>query len=158
MDISSLIALFGEQAGTPLTLTEGGTLALAFDRDLTLNLEHDASQDVLHLYAIVGQEPTDHARRAAFYRQLLTANVFGHDTGGAALGVDDLSGEVLLTWRLPLAGAEVSVLRDAVQSMVSTAASWRDRLAAPADASADVPDALAPQSFISPMANFDFRA
>jgi hypothetical protein len=101
MDISSLIALFGEQAGTALTLTEVGTLALAVDR---------------------------------------------------------LSGEVLLTWRLPLAGAEVSVLRDAVQSMVSTAASWRDRLAAPADAAGDVPDALSPQSFISPMSSFDFRA
>jgi len=154
MDISSLIALFGEQAGTPLTLTEGGTLALAFDGDLTLNLEHDASQDALHLYAIVGQEPADQATRAAFYRQLLTANVFGHDTGGAALGVDDLSGEVLLTWRLPLAGAEVSVLRDAVQSMVATAASWRERLAAPAQTST----ASAPQTFISPMASFDFRA
>ena len=162
MDISSLIALFGEQAGTPLTLTEGGTLALAFDNDLTLNLEHDASQDVLHLYAIVGQEPADHTARARFYRQLLTANVFGHETGGAALGVDDLSGEVLLTWRLPLAGADVGVLRDAVQSMVATAASWRERLVAPGggagDLAANVPDALVPQSFISPLAKFDFRA
>jgi hypothetical protein len=154
MDISSLIALFGEQAGTPLTLNQGGTLALAFDDELTINLEHDASQDLLHLYAILGQEPSDHAARPAFYRKLLVANVFGHDTGGASLGIDDISGEVLLTWRLPLAGAEVAVLRDAVQSMVATATAWRERLAAPAA----VADALSAQTFISPMASFDFRA
>jgi len=154
MDISSLIALFGEQAGTPLALNQGGTLALAFDHDLTINLEHDASQDLLHLYVIVGQEPADHTARPAFYRQLLVANVFGHDTGGASLGVDDISGEVLLTWRLPLLGAEVSVLRDAVQSLVDTANIWRERLAAPTQTSS----VSGPQTFISPMTSFDFRA
>lgn len=152
MDISSLIALFGEQAGTPLSLNQGGTLALAFDNDLTINLEHDASQDVLHLYAIVGQEPADLVARPAFYRQLLVANVFGHDTGGASLGVDDLSGEVLLTVRLPLGGTDVTVLRDAVRSMVAVAAGWRERLAAPAEAP------VAPAAYGSPMASFDFRA
>lgn len=155
MDISSLITLFGEQAGTPLTLASGGTLALAFDGDLTLNLEHDAVKDVLHLYVIVGQEPSDHAARAVFYRQLLVANAFGHDTGGATFGMDDDSGEVLLTWRLPLANAEVAALRDAVQSMVSFASAWQERLAAPASL------ATAPErpAFIhSPMASFDFRA
>jgi hypothetical protein len=154
MDISSLIALFGEHAGTPLSLNPGGTLALAFDNDLTINLEHDASQDVLHLYAIVGQEPADHDARPAFYRQLLVANVFGHDTGGASLGVDDNSGEVLLTFRLPLAGADVAVLRDAVQSMVAAAAGWRGRLVAPVDAAA----AAAAAPYINPMVSFDFRA
>ncbi|WP_187394990.1 type III secretion system chaperone [Pigmentiphaga aceris] len=154
MDISSLIALFGEQAGTPLALNQGGTLALAFDNDLTVNLEHDASQDVLHLYVIVGQEPADYDARPAFYRELLVANVFGHDTGGASLGIDDVSGEVLLTLRLPLVSAEVGTLRDAVQSVVETANAWRERLAAPTRA---VP-AAANAPYISTMASFDFRA
>ena len=153
MDISSLIALFGEQAGTPLSLNEGGTLALAFDDDLTINLEHDVSQDLLHLYAIVGQEPADLAARPAFHRQLLVANVFGHDTGGAALGIDDNTGEVLLTLRLPLAGAQVDALRDAVRSMVAVATGWRERLATPAE-----PVSAAAAPYISPMVNFDFRA
>jgi hypothetical protein len=157
MDISSLIALFGEQAGTPLSLDAGGTLALAFDNDLTINLEHDATHDVLHLYAIVGQEPANHDARAAFYRGLLVANVFGHDTLGAALGVDDASGEVLLTVRLPLVGADVGALRDAVQSMVAAAGNWRERLAAPTQPPA-VEAVAAKAPYLNPMASFDFRA
>ena len=130
MDATSLVSLFGQESGIPLTLGESGTVDLIFENDVTLTLEHDEPLDVMHCYVVLSQEPSDDAARLAVYRGLLTGNVFGHETEGATLAVDDLTGEILLTRRLELMDANVSQLRNVVQSMVSAAIVWREKLEA----------------------------
>lgn len=128
MDAPRLIAALGQDTGTPLSLSAAGTVALQFDSGVTLHLEHDAQQDVLHCYAVLGQEPADADQRSRLHAALLSANAFGRDTGGATLGVDDATSEVILSRRLELGHAEPAMLRDCVASLASVALAWRERL------------------------------
>jgi hypothetical protein len=131
MDARSLIALFGEESGVPLVLGDSGTIDLIFENDITLTLEHDDPQDILHAYVVIGNEPLESDQCLALYRALLSANSFGHETEGATLSLDERTGEVLLTRRLELADAGVSQLRRIVETMVDVAVTWRDRINAP---------------------------
>ncbi|OZI62086.1 type III secretion system chaperone [Bordetella genomosp. 11] len=128
MDAHKLIALFGEESGVPLTLGESGTIDLIFDNDVTVTLEHDDPQDMLHVYTVLGQEPAETEQQLALYRDMLSANAFGHETEGAALSLDDRTGEILLTRRLELADSTVTQLRRIVESMVDVSMSWREKL------------------------------
>lgn len=129
MDAHSLITLFGQEAGVPLALGESGTVALAFEGGPTVQLEHDPGADALHCYVVIGQAPADAARGAALCRQLLQANAFGRDTDGATLGLDEGTGEIILSRRLELARADAAWLRATVESMVAVAQAWQQRLA-----------------------------
>ena len=88
-----------------MSLSEAGTLALQFENDVILNLEHASSEDALHLYVIVGEDPYDDDERLALYGGMLEANLFCHDTA-AARWLDDATGEILLTRRVELVVAD----------------------------------------------------
>jgi hypothetical protein len=128
MDAHSLIALFGKESGVPLSLGESGTIDLIFDNEVTVTLEHDDPQDMLHAYVVLGQEPMEVGQCLSLYRAMLAANAFGHETEGAALSLDERSGEVLLTRRLELHDATVAQLRRIVEGMVDVAVNWREKL------------------------------
>jgi hypothetical protein len=134
MEASTLVSLFGDESGTPLKLGPSGTLDLVFNDGPTVTLEHDDVEDTLHVYVVVGQEPPDTAQRYEIYQAMLNANVFGHETGGAQLGRDDITGELLLTQRLFLPDANVAALRRAVERAVHVARVWRDKLSGPVSA------------------------
>ncbi|MBW7899902.1 MAG: type III secretion system chaperone [Rhodocyclaceae bacterium] len=136
MDAFSLIALFGQESGTALTLGESGTAALAVDGGPTLHLEHDPAADLLHCYVVIGQAPGDDARRGELFRQMLAANAFGRDTDGATLGLDEVSGELVLSRRLELARADTAWLRATFESMAAVATHWQTRQADPAPSTA----------------------
>jgi hypothetical protein len=128
MDAHSLIALFGKESGVPLSLGDSGTIDLIFDNEVTVTLEHDDPQDMLHAYAVLGQEPMEPEQCLSLYRDMLAANAFGHETEGSSLALDERSGEILLTRRLELADATVSQLRRVVEGMVDVAVNWREKL------------------------------
>ena len=134
MDAHTLVALFGQESGTALALSACGTAALAFERGPTLHLEHDPDADLLHCYAVIGMAPADAARRHAIFRQMLAANAFGRDTDGAALGLDEVTGELVLSRRLELAQADTASLRATVESMAAVAAHWQVCLSDPTSA------------------------
>jgi hypothetical protein len=112
-----------------LTLGESGTLDLVFENDVVVTLEHDDPLNLLHCYVVLGNEPADALERTTVHRSMMIANAFGHETDGAALGLDELTGELLLCRRLELSDANVSQLRRAVEGMVNTAIAWREKLA-----------------------------
>jgi hypothetical protein len=149
MDAHSLIALFGEESGVPLSLGESGTIDLIFDNDITVTLEHDDPQDMLHVYTVLGQEPMDAEQCLSVYRAMLAANAFGHDTDGAALSVDDRSGEILLTRRLELQDVTVSQLRRVVEGMVDVAVTWREKLSTVGHNSSSRPSTMQSESALS---------
>lgn len=151
MDASSLVTLFGQETGAALSLGESGTVALAFKAGPTLHLEHDPQLDALHCYTVIGQAPADAARACALFRMLLAGNAFGRDTDGATLGLDELTGEIILSRRLELDRADTAWLRAVVESMVSVALAWRERLA-------EAGQAAAPVSAPPPLSDFGLRA
>ncbi|MFC4297796.1 type III secretion system chaperone [Castellaniella hirudinis] len=151
MDVSSLISLFGQEAGVNLTLSEAGTASLAFESGSVLHLEHDPQADALHCYVVLGQAPADPMRRHDVFRRMLAANAFGRDTDGATLGLDEVTGELLLSRRLDLSYADTACLRAAVESMVAVAADWQGRLngADPTPAS-DAAEGMSPSGVLPP--------
>ncbi|MGE8547233.1 type III secretion system chaperone [Alcaligenes sp. Marseille-Q7550] len=139
MDANSLISLFGQETGTPLAFSEAGTLALAFEAGPTVQLEHDSLIDAIHCYVVLGQAPADPDARQDVFRRMLAANVFGHDTDGATLGLDEVTGELILSRRLELSYADTARLRAMLESMVPLALDWQQRLAgAPVDDAMDI--------------------
>ncbi|ARP89613.1 hypothetical protein CAL14_04375 [Bordetella genomosp. 9] len=128
MDARSLIALFGEESGVPLSLGESGTIDLIFENNITVTLEHDDAQDILHAYIVVGQEPVESTQCLALYRDMLCSNAFGHETEGATLALDERNGEILLTRRMELADATVSQLRRIVETMVDVGVVWKEKI------------------------------
>lgn len=154
MDATSLVSLFGQEAGISLALGDAGTVALVFEQGPTLNLEHDKAEDLLHCYVVLGAEPADGARRAELHRELLAANAYGQDTAGATLGLDDSTGEIVLSRRIELARADTAVLRQVIETLVPVAVAWQQRLAGSAE---PVGAPLSPAAGIDPLAGFGMR-
>lgn len=152
MDASNLISLFAQETGVDLSLSEAGTASLIFESGPALNLEHDPQLDVLHCYVVLGQAPADPMRRHEVFRQMLAANAFGRDTDGATLGLDEVTGELLLSRRLELSRADTAWLRTTVESMAAVAADWQTRLngstpEAASDASSPLVSSVMPPDF-----------
>ncbi len=141
MEASSLISLFGQEAGITLALNEAGTASLVFESGLALNLEHDPQADALHCYVVLGQVPADPMRRHDAFRRMLAANAFCRSTDGATLGLDEITGELLLSRRLELPRADTAWLRAVVESMAAVAADWQQRLDGPPSAGREGPQA-----------------
>lgn len=129
MDARSLISLFGQETGTSMALSDAGTVSLVFEAGPTVQLEHDPMIDALQCYVVLGQAPTDPAERHEVFRRMLAANVFGHGTDGATLGLDEVTGELILSRCLDLSYADTAALRAVLESMVPLALDWQQRLA-----------------------------
>ena len=140
MDISNLIEMVGTRCGVSLSMPPGGTLSMTFEGDLAINLEHDIEQDVLHLYCVMGADPADDRSQLALYRQMLEANLFGHDTAGAALALDQGSGEVLLTRRVEIGALNGDLLHELLQSMARCATELKERLFATTEGGGSLDD------------------
>ena len=122
MDANSLIGLFGQETGVPLTLGETGTVALAFESGLTVQIEYDPALDALHCYVVLAPFPAESERCAALMRSMLQANAFCRGTDGATLGVD--ASEIILSRRLELARADTQWLRTTIESLIVVASDW----------------------------------
>lgn len=141
MNAPDLLAEFASRHGLPhLALGETGTACLVFDEHGELNFEHEPAAHLLHLYLSLGAPPAGH--REDFFAQLLTANLFTRETGGATLGYDPAAGEVLLTRSLDLHLTDYRSFESAVERLLAAAKRVvpRDHSPAPTDAEPWPPD------------------
>ena len=72
---------------------------------------------------------------------MLEANLFCHDTGGGSLGLDDATGEILLTRRVELVVADVGYLSEAIETLVAAAMQWKSKIAGAAMSDESIPPA-----------------
>ncbi len=131
MDARTLIALFGQEMGVPMALSEAGTVSLAFEVGPTVHLEYDPMINGLQCYVVLGQAPAEQPACEALFCRMLVANVFGCDTDGATLGLDEVTGDLILSRCVDLAHADTASLRVILESMVPLALDWQRRLAGP---------------------------
>jgi Tir chaperone protein (CesT) family len=117
MNASDLIAEFAQRAGlAELRLSAEGTAALVVNDILTVNIEHDDAGRRLYLYCALGEPPAE--GREAYFGQLLEANLFGRQTGGASIGLDRANNAVLLTRTLDLDTADFPAFEAALEQLV----------------------------------------
>ena len=81
---------------------------------------------------------------------MLEANLFCHDTGGGSLGLDDATGEILLTRRVELVVADVGYLSEAIETLVAAAMQWKSRSPARRCRTKSIPPAGPAEPLLSP--------
>lgn len=144
MDIEDALNQLGRQIGIALRLDAARACRLVFDGRTALDIEAPADRPgTVFLHSAVGVLPPA-GRREAVYETLLAGNLFGRDTGRAALAIDRDLGEILLVRQLDMAETSHAAFADAVEDHVARAKAWTERLR---QAPAPAEDALALAQF-----------
>jgi hypothetical protein len=138
MRAQDLIQTFAAQAGiSGLALNSAGRARLVVDGDLTVEMEHEAAGDILHLYAAVGTMPPQPP--AELLLRALGINLFCRETLGAALAHDAATAEFILCRQIELEGVDTAHFTRHVENFVNAALHVRTRLAAQSPGVAPVP-------------------
>ena len=114
-----------------LPLDGNGMCRLRFRDAIDVDIEPSRREGHVHVYAVIGRAPPQ--AEAPYLRALLAGNLFGRETGAAAIALDPETNELVL-WRLvDIEGLTAErfdeVLRDFVQSAVQAAERARDTAA-----------------------------
>ena len=125
-----LLLDLGQSAGLaqPLRFDEHGCARLLVDGHLAIDFERDDDAGLLQVYSVLGPLPAQ--GREALLMQLLQANLFGADTGGAALAVDGDTDEVVLCRGVAAEDLAAPAFVQWIERLVAVAEHWKDRLAA----------------------------
>src|SRR3990167_3817062 len=122
----SMAARFVEQLRKELGYTDPCTVS--GDGSYIIDVEPDLHVSVMEMpeqwrmRCILAPLPAAH--REEFLKSCMVGNLFGRETGGAALGIDELGESVSLNQFLPI-GINYRAFRDAFEDFVNYADAWR---------------------------------
>jgi hypothetical protein len=77
------------------------------------------------VHCSLGKLPS--GNRAAIYERLLTANLFGVETGGATLAIDREFGEIVLCMDIGNHGWTTELIQSRMQRFIDAALAWQER-------------------------------
>ena len=130
MNTDDVIQAIATAMGVPeLRLDDHGCARLRVDDRLDVNFEASGSSHLLHVYCTLGPVPS--ADRERTFEQLLMANLFGADTGGATLAIDAEFNEVVLCTDVGNHGWTNELIMSRLQRFIDAAETWQERFAAP---------------------------
>lgn len=110
-----------------LRLDEHGCARLRIDDSIDLNFEASGGSHLLHVYSTLGPVPTHNRERS--FEQLLNANLFGADTGGATLAIDAEFDEIVLCTDIGNHGWTSELIMSRLQRFIDAALAWQERFA-----------------------------
>lgn len=126
MNTDDVIQSIATAMGVPeLHLDEHGCARLRIDDAIDLNFEASDCSHLLHVYCTLGPVPT--ADRERCFEQLLKANLFGADTGGATLAIDAERNEIVLCMDIGNHGWTAELILSRVERFVDAALGWQAR-------------------------------
>lgn len=126
-DVNHLLEVFGQHLGIgKLKFNDNGVCRLVFDEKFDTDIEMTDDGAAFFIYAVVGKAPTED--NPAFYRELLTANLFGTGTGNGALALDASRNEIVLSRRFSQDLSDVNLFAAEVEKFVNHLELWTDRL------------------------------
>lgn len=129
-----------EWLGLPCDTVESGSAEFRVDDRVTVQLQITADGEYLRLRSPVGHSLD--TGPSALALDLAVANYAGATTGGGAVGLNPVNGEVLLFLEVPCALMDAQTLETVVGRFMEAAMYWCDRLQSDARVvSADAPDA-----------------
>ena len=102
--------------------TEAGSCSIQFDKQLTVNIEHDNDKGVAQAYCVISNAPATH--RDAFFAMLLQAHLFGTATDGCMFGFEPKQDQVILFKTIPLAQLDGPQAIAQLESLVNQASRW----------------------------------
>lgn len=143
MNTDEVIQAIATALGAPdLRLDEHGCARLRVDNTIDVNFEASHTSHLMHVYCTLGTVPTSERERT--FEQLLTANLFGADTGGATLAIDAEFNEIVLCTDIGNHGWTGELILARFERFVDAALNWRTRFEerqAAHEASTSVPPA-----------------
>lgn len=87
----------------------------------------ETGEENIKVSAVLGQLPDDEGQAIIYYEELLCANLLGHGTACAYLGVN-ASGEISLMANWPLQNTSFSMFGDLLENFVSHVEHWKNQL------------------------------
>jgi hypothetical protein len=149
-----LIAALGKTLNLPELKLDDVTnsCVLLFDQDIVLNIEFDEGGAQMVISSYLDEVTADEPER--LLREVAVANLYWHRTGGATIGLEDVTNGLILADRRPLATLDDSSFEKWIEAFVNQTEHWKKRIP---DIKAGVaePEATAPAH---PMAGQDGAA
>lgn len=127
MHIDDLLRILSARTGADMALNEHGACRLVFDENVVVDMEADEVDDTVYLYTSF---PLPAGEREPLYADLLKANLFGFEAGGAAFALDEMRGEVVLNRVLHVGGMDAELFAGILERFVEAAEDWKTRLEA----------------------------
>jgi hypothetical protein len=129
--VDAALEHLGKELDLTLKLSPQGTLQLRLRSGLSLNLEADG-EATIYAYTVLAPNFAD-SQLAAFFPEMLEAQLFGQGTGDARFGLDTSRRELLLHQRFDMRHVELANFSTSLEQFLSAAKSWTDRLSTPTD-------------------------
>ncbi|WP_461833103.1 type III secretion system chaperone [Desulfothermus sp.] len=127
MHLKDLLKQLGQEMGLgTLEMDEDNTCRLVFDDIINVDLEVTDDNKILWIYSVIGVLPVDN--REKFYERLLSANLFGKETGDAAFAVDTNTKEVLLITKVNLEKIDFQDFINLLELFVDRTEFWIDEI------------------------------
>jgi hypothetical protein len=136
------LAVLGRALGFPLALGPERACALRLDDGLECSLEVPDGSSLLHLHCpLLPVPPVD---RLAFLERVLALNLYGLETGGAALALDPGTDRIVLCWSQPPEGMLPEDLAALIAGFIERASGLRAQLEPAARSDGETAAGLAP--------------
>ncbi len=99
---------------------------LLFDQDIVLNIEYDEAGAQFIVSSYLDEVPADDPEPVL--REVAVANLYWHRTGGATIGLEDLTNGLILADRRLIATLDDSSFEKWVEGFVNQTEHWKKRL------------------------------
>lgn len=127
MHIDELIARLGTELGIPdLALNSENVCRLVLNDSISIDLEWQDELETLHVHCCLGEMP--HEGTDAWMQLMLSANLYGRRTGGAAIAYDPDLGEIVLCRHAALRSFNFLQFVDDLEQFGQAALYWTERL------------------------------
>lgn len=125
--LQKLLNEFARDIGlSELTLDPNGLSTLLFDDTLMLHLQLNEMTGKLMLFSTIGMIPEQ--GREAFYADMLQANLFWQQTGGATLALEKSTQAAVLVYEYSLAGLDQAGFQGLIKQFIDVVEDWQGRL------------------------------
>lgn len=124
-----LLSELGQAVGlADLAPDKDNYCCLGFDDKIITHLQYNEENEILMLFAQLGT--IDEDKTVALYPRLLKANLFWQGTGGATIGIDDETREVLMSYQTPMRFIDFPKFQELLEGFINTAELWINTLEA----------------------------
>ncbi len=125
----ALLTKLGENVGLPdLAPDEDNYCCLGFDDKIIVHLQYNEENEVLMLFGQLGEIKEEWAEQ--LYPRILKANMFWQGTGGATLGVDDETREIMMSYQIGIRFLDFPKFQELLEGFINTAELWINTLEA----------------------------
>lgn len=125
MKPNALMGELGSRIQIPdLKFDDNNVSSVIFDDSLKVEFETLPDGKTLFLHSVVGVVPPGVS--AAFYARLLSANLFGVETGRAVLALDKDQGEVMLFQRFNVEDLEYADFEKSLEEFLARLEYWKN--------------------------------